>query len=131
VKMNAVLNYKDEKLSDYGFGFTIGVSLDSNCGVFRRYPVIITTAELYICKIDLSDIGIESGEIKNPEFMPVPFVRFRKSLTTTPPRFAFKREIRFPEELAEARQRTIFVLNASHIKEVLGGWEISGEGFYR
>jgi hypothetical protein len=37
--MNAVLNYKDEKLSDYGFGFTIDVSLDSNCGVFRRYHV--------------------------------------------------------------------------------------------
>jgi hypothetical protein len=30
-------------------------------------------------------------------------------------------------ELAEARQRTIFVLNASHIREVLGKWEIYGQ----
>lgn len=37
--MNAILNYKDEKFYDYGFGFTIDVSLDSNCGVFRRYHV--------------------------------------------------------------------------------------------
>lgn len=95
------------------------------------FPVIITTAELYIGEINLSDIGIETGEIKNPAFKPVPFVRFRKSLTTDPPRFAFKKEIRLPEELAEARQRTIFVLNASHIKEVLGRWEISGGRIYR
>ncbi len=37
--MNAVLNYKEEKLVDPGFGFTIDVSLDSNYGVFRRYHV--------------------------------------------------------------------------------------------
>jgi hypothetical protein len=43
------------------------------------FPLIITTAELYVCKVDLSDIEVESGEIKNPKFEPVPFVRFRKS----------------------------------------------------
>lgn len=95
------------------------------------FPVIITTAELYICEVDLADIGLESGEIKNPVFKSVPFVRFRKSLTTSHPRFAINREIRLPEELAEARQRTIFILNALHIKECLGKWEISGEATYR
>lgn len=35
--MSSILEYKDEKISDHGFGFMIDVSLDSNCGVFRRY----------------------------------------------------------------------------------------------
>jgi hypothetical protein len=35
--MNAVLNYKDEKISESDFEITIDVSLDSNNGVFRRY----------------------------------------------------------------------------------------------
>jgi len=37
--MNAVLNYKDENLLNFDFEMTIDVSLDSNCGVFRRYHV--------------------------------------------------------------------------------------------
>lgn len=94
------------------------------------FPVIITTAELYICKIDPSDIEMESGEIKNPTFEAVPFLRFRKSLTTAPPRFAIERPITRPEELAEARERTVFVLNASNLKESLGHWEIAQRAAY-
>ncbi len=88
------------------------------------FPVIITTAELYICEINLSDLEIESGEIKDPIFKQVPCVRFRKSLTTAPPIFFLKKKIRFSEELAEARQRTLFILNASYVGQTLGNWEI-------
>lgn len=87
--------------------------------------------ELYVYEVKLSDIEITSGEIKNPEFKPVPFVRFRKSLTTDTSRFAVKREIRHPAELAEARERTVFVVNASSIKDFLGNWEISAGTIYR
>ncbi len=95
------------------------------------FPVIITTAELYVHQIKLSDIEITTGEIKDPEFKLVPLVRFRKSLTTAPPRFAVAREIRHPEELAEARERTVFVVNASYIKEFLDDWGIHGGSGYR
>lgn len=37
--MNAVSKYKEEKIFDSEFGFTIDVSPDSNCGLFRRYHV--------------------------------------------------------------------------------------------
>ena len=37
--MNAFGEYKDKKLTDQGFSFTIDVSLDSNNGVSRRYHV--------------------------------------------------------------------------------------------
>lgn len=33
------MGYKEEKLFTPEFGITIDVSLDSNCGVFRRYHV--------------------------------------------------------------------------------------------
>ena len=94
------------------------------------FPVIITTAELYICKYDPSNIEIASGEIKNPKFEPVPFVRFRKSLTTRPTRFATERKIAVPEELAEAKERTVFILNASNIKSILADWEIAQRSIY-
>jgi hypothetical protein len=40
LKMDAVLENTDEKLSDFGFGIVVDVSLYSNCGVFRRYHVL-------------------------------------------------------------------------------------------
>lgn len=67
---------------------------------------------------------MESGKIKNPQFEAIPFVRFRKSLTIAPPRFAIERHIKSSEELAEARERTVFVLNASSLKKILSHWEI-------
>lgn len=88
------------------------------------FPVVITTAELFVCKVDPSDIEMESGEIKNPKFEAVPFVRFRKSLTTAPSLFAIERRITRPEELAESKERTVFILNASSIKTILADWEI-------
>jgi hypothetical protein len=39
LKMNAVLEYKDNKFADSSFGITVDVSLDSDKGVFRRYHV--------------------------------------------------------------------------------------------
>jgi hypothetical protein len=94
------------------------------------FPVIITTAELYVCKYDPSDIEIKTGEIKNPIFEPVPFVRFRKSLTTSPTRFATERNIARPEDLAEAKERTVFILNASSMKAILADWEIAQRSIY-
>jgi hypothetical protein len=40
LKMDAVLENKDEKLSGSGFGITVDVSLNSDRGVFRRYHVV-------------------------------------------------------------------------------------------
>jgi hypothetical protein len=39
LKMNAFSENRKEILSDSGFGITVDVSLDSNCGLFRRYHV--------------------------------------------------------------------------------------------
>lgn len=108
-------------VEEYSFSKNVSISY---------FPVIITTAELFICKFDPKDIEIESGEIKNPQFEAVPFVRFRKSLTTAPSRFAVERRIEHFEEFAEARERTVFVLNASSIKEILGNWEIPQRSVY-
>lgn len=94
------------------------------------FPVIITTAELYVCKFDAKDIQIESGEITSAQFETVPFVRFRKSLTTQVSRFAIKRPMNHLLEVAEAKERTVFVMNASKMKDILGDWKIAQRSIF-
>jgi len=44
------------------------------------YPIIVTTAELKICKFDPNNVSTKDGEIDNCEFENVLFLRLRKSL---------------------------------------------------
>ncbi len=95
-------------------------------GFLRIYcSVIITTAQIEICRFDPGDVSIENGELSNAEFETVPLVRFRKSLTTTlPPNVT-------PSGLGEAvraKQRTVFVINAPNLAEILKKWEFYGSG---
>lgn len=79
-------------------------------------PVIVTTANLYICKINLSEISIDEGSIDNCNFDPVPMVRFKKTLSISPP----------PNEKAEnltlaakSKERTVLIINSNKFIEVL------------
>jgi hypothetical protein len=46
-------------------------------------PVIITTASLEVCLVDLSDVNVENGQLPDGKghFEKVPFVAFRKGMT--------------------------------------------------
>jgi hypothetical protein len=103
--------------------FTKGITI-------AYFPVIITTADLYVCKFDANDVQIESGEIRNAQFDAVPFIRFRKSLITQVSRFAIERPMNRLLEIAEAKERTLFVMNALKIKDVLGAWKIVHRPLY-
>jgi hypothetical protein len=48
--MNAVLNYKDEIISESDFEITIDVSFDSNNGVFRRYQDCNNPSKLFVVR---------------------------------------------------------------------------------
>ncbi|MDP1892923.1 MAG: hypothetical protein Q8K87_02130, partial [Hydrogenophaga sp.] len=75
---------------------------------------IVTTATLYVCKFDPKDISIGNGEINNPEFLEVPYIRFRKQLLTSysaPDIYAVFGD----RELSRAKESTIFVVNAAHL----------------
>lgn len=89
------------------------------------FPVIVTTAELHVCKFNPENISLDNGEIINPDFETVPLVRFRKSLSNNSydrVRPAFYKNIK---DIAKDKERTVSVINASCIKAVLEQWEVS------
>ena len=80
------------------------------------FPVIVTTAELKICVLDPNNITVNSGMLEKATFETVPFVRFRKCLMSWP---IYAGSI---EETSERMERTVLVMNASHIPELLSEW---------
>ena len=85
------------------------------------FPVIVTTAELIVCKYKPEDISLDNGEMAFAEFKTVPFVRFRKSLTNKqciPHNFSSIRDV------AELKERTVFVVNALNLVDFLTKWEL-------
>lgn len=101
---------KDEKyLISYSSGW-----------VERCYiPVIVTTAKLIACRLDPSQVDIETGVPRNEEVDEVPYIRYRKQLS--------KRTVSgIPEEnVREARlqegpnESTLFIVNTAHLQSFL------------
>lgn len=81
-------------------------------------PIIVTNAHLLICKYQISNINLETGTLPDvQEFEEVPFVQFRKSLSTT-----FRSEKKVADNLSEAgelSQRSVFVVNISGLRDFL------------
>ncbi|MEW6087706.1 MAG: hypothetical protein AB1498_05325 [bacterium] len=96
--------------------------LNKNNGDFRKiyFTAIVTTAELKICKFDPKNISIENGEITNPVFETVPFIRFRKSFTTN---LKLSSDIISLEGIMTAQERTVLVITASKLIEFLKSLE--------
>lgn len=91
---------------------------------FRRiyWPVIITNAKLQVCIFNTDkDIKLEDGEILEAEFKEVPIVRFTKSLTTKLPKNVIPSSFK---NAVKEKRRTVFVINASKIVEVLKEWNL-------
>ncbi|MHB8793183.1 MAG: hypothetical protein ACYC6O_07575 [Thermoleophilia bacterium] len=82
-------------------------------------PVIVTTACLQVFKYDPAEIQIATGEFNDADFETVPFVRFRKSLSLRSSRVQTARDIPQSSLFSE---RTIYVVNSSHITEFLRDW---------
>jgi hypothetical protein len=79
-------------------------------------PVIITTADLKICRFDPNSICLSDGTLTSGNFETVPLVRFRKSLTT------WLSPGTIPQSLRQAghdKERTVVVVNASDLSPVL------------
>lgn len=85
------------------------------------FNVIVTTAELKICKFEPSDIDVSTGEISNTKFEIVPWMRFVKSFTSRPVTSSTANTI---SESAKANERTVFVVNADKFVEFLSEWDL-------
>lgn len=84
-------------------------------------PFIVTTAQLEVCRVNPEEISLLDGTIPAGNFEPVPFIRFRKSLTTRLSPNARPRDLK---EANEDRERTVFVVNASELTNVLKQWQV-------
>jgi len=87
------------------------------------YPMIITNAALQVCRFDPCDIDPLTGQLPEGEgeFESVPFIRFRKNLSTSS---SFQRA---PSDLKQANteyERTVFVINIAELTNILTEWEV-------
>jgi len=80
--------------------------------------VIVTTAELKLCSFSPESVSIDNGLISSAQFKTVPYLRFRKSLSTK-----LIEDLNLSEwthyNLTRAKENTVFVVNSSHIMDFL------------
>ena len=83
---------------------------------FRIYQnVIVTTAALQVCEVEVSQIDISKGEIgSNATFIEVPYVRFRKQLGSVSSDVQPAADRHSLLRIAKDRESTVFVVNSAH-----------------
>lgn len=81
---------------------------------FIYIPLIVTNAELQVCHFDPTNIDLKSGALELPEanFQPVPYLRFKKALTTNIEPLNAPNTL---ERLNTQSQRVMFIVNVEHI----------------
>lgn len=87
------------------------------------FNIIVTTADLFVCNFDPNGVDIESGEIDETKTTEVPFVRFRKQLSTySTPSLSWKEHD--PHEISRRKENTVFVVNSRHLVRFLKEFEL-------
>lgn len=82
--------------------------------------VIVTTAALKVCEVDVGKIDLGNGEIEpGTTFIDVPYVRFRKQLGATAPSIRPAQDTFTLTNQMKSRESTVFVVNASHFIDFL------------
>ena len=100
--------------------------LNRRGGDSRRvyYCAIVTTAVLSVCEFDPSSISLSDGTIPNPaKFKRAAAVRFTKQLSTRPADILHSLAgVTYGSEaahVADAKERTVFLINAPSVHEFL------------
>jgi len=96
---------------------------------FRFYvPLLITTAELWICRYKPDSIALATGDAAGANYEQVPLVYFRKSLTTGPADYSLRgTERELPDRafasMSREQERTVVVVSAEYLVDLLLRWE--------
>ncbi len=99
------------------------LSLDSGENLKIYFNVIVTTASLQVCRFDPKTISIENGMVENPIFEEVPYIRFRKQLNPVY-EIPVVCAVAGNQDVARAKENTVFVVNSKHLVEFLKAFEI-------
>ena len=92
------------------------------------FNVIVTTAELKIAKFTPGDISLSTGTLADTEIEDVPFVRFRKQLSTRESFLSLK-DLADGISPAYIKENTIFVVRAGGLLQFLQQFELSDARF--
>lgn len=84
-------------------------------------PMIVTNAALQVCRFNVSSVDISTGRLNDADFEEVPFIRFRKNLSST---LANRKPQSTLEKINLDNERTVFVINAAHLTKVMQEWEV-------
>ncbi|MDQ2921165.1 MAG: hypothetical protein M3R52_06110 [Acidobacteriota bacterium] len=93
--------------------------VDLNC---LYVPVIVTNANLQVCRFKLGSVSLEDGEIPDGDFESVPYIRFFKSLSTKSISLA---SVGSMDAANRERQRTVFVVQSARLESFLGSWDMT------
>lgn len=86
-------------------------------------PVVVTTAELKICNFSPESISLSNGEIDDAQFKTVPYLRFRKQLSTRRVGGFSKKKVNY-SDISYAKENTVFILNSNHLIDFLKEFDI-------
>lgn len=89
------------------------------------FSMLITTARLRVCTFDPSSVALHDGKIPSGSFQEVPFVRFRKQLSTRPLTEAEVTKAS-TSSLANAKEHTVFIVQAESLTDFLNEFELDG-----
>jgi hypothetical protein len=84
-------------------------------------PIIITTAQLFVCKYNISDISLVNGFTSNADFEIVPFIKFHKTLVNE----NLRGNIINLQESNKEKERTVFIINSECIEQFFHEWHIN------
>lgn len=97
--------------------FAIERKADLSC---LYVPVIVTNANLQVCRFKLGSTSVDDGEILDGDFESVPYIRFSKGLSTEPVSFAPSMSAANRE-----RERTVLFVQSSQLMGFLGAWHMT------
>jgi len=87
------------------------------------FSAIVTTAELKVCCFSPELISLKDGAIPEADFKPVPWVRFRKQLSSRLKAFT-PQDYSSGNDPTKEKEHTVFVLNAEALKDFLSAFDI-------
>jgi len=87
------------------------------------FGVIVTTAKLQVCTFEPEKVTLLDGKVVDAKFKEVPFVRFRKQLSTRPASIPLNVVDGF-SGFVRAKEHTVFVVNAEALPQFLSKFEV-------
>ena len=95
------------------------------------FNVILTTAKLQVVQFDPDTVSLDKGMIPgDAKVTEVPVVRFRKQLSTEPPKNTLTK-VEDARDLAQAKQNTVLIVHAELLRLFLDEFEVDNTSVAR